>query len=576
VPRLRSSSLWAVALAAALSSLACRRPTAPEPPPPPTGDAVRLAVQVKPGVDLTADRARLLAELTATLGSDATIERLFPAAPEPDPEGLRRMFVVRAPHGRPPGETDWDVAYRVALLPTIERAEPDTVDTLEDTANPEAMASCQAPDADAPTDTAWSLRAVRAPQAWQTGARGTGVLVCHPDTGWTAHADLDSTRIDLVHALDLLTSGGDAHDPLETGLLFNPGHGTATGSVISSGGGVDTVGATAPGRVTGVAPGATLVPIRAVRSVVQAFDSDLARAIQHSVNSGCSVVSMSLGGRWFFGLHAAIRDAVRRGVIVNAAAGNCVRFVVAPASYDESIAVAGVNVRDKPWRGSSRGRAVDISAPAEHVWVATQSAAPAGASGTSVAPGQGTSFAVAHVAGAAALWIEKRGAEARALYGDRTPLQNVFRHQLKATARRPANWDTDKFGAGILDIERLLTAALPPASTIQELQPPAASLQAPSESLRALERIFDVDRATLLDGLSAGFHVPRERLGDWLVRFGPELVQRAMKDPADFYRLFEGGGDANAFTAAAPVRAAASAALRQRSSRTFQQATTPP
>ena len=79
---------------------------------------------------------------------------------------------------------------------------------------------------------------------------------------------------------------------------------------------------------------------------------------------------MSLGGRAFFGLNAAIRRAVRNQLIVTAAAGNCVGFVVAPAAYDETIAVGGTNINDSPWKGTSRGQAVDVSAPAEQVWVA--------------------------------------------------------------------------------------------------------------------------------------------------------------------------------------------------------------
>ncbi|MGH8626854.1 MAG: S8 family serine peptidase [Gammaproteobacteria bacterium] len=45
----------------------------------------------------------------------------------------------------------------------------------------------------------------------------------------------------------------------------------------------------------------------------------------------CDVISISLGGPGFFGLKAAIDNAVRQGAIVVAAAGNCVRLVVAGA-----------------------------------------------------------------------------------------------------------------------------------------------------------------------------------------------------------------------------------------------------
>ena len=210
------------------------------------------------------------------------------------------------------------------------------------------------------------------------------------------HQDLDVSRLDLSSARNLLKSGTpDAQDPLDySGMLLNPGHGTATGSVI--------VSEERLGTITGVAPEARLIPIRTAKSVVQIFDSDLARAVRHAVNADCDVISMSLGGRAFFGLSAAIRNAKRNNLIVLAAAGNCVKFVVAPAAYDNCIAVAATDVEYRPWRGSSRGKAVVVSAPGQHVWAAHRKSTE-DESEILVRPGEGTSFAVAGTAGVAAL-----------------------------------------------------------------------------------------------------------------------------------------------------------------------------
>jgi hypothetical protein len=143
-------------------------------------------------------------------------------------------------------------------------------------------------------------------------------------------------------------------------------------------------------------------------------------------------------------------------VIVLAAAGNCVRLVVWPARYDECIAVAGTNSADRMWKGSCRGSAVDISAPAQNVLKANA------ARGGAVGQGQGTSFAVALTAGVAALWLAHHGradliAAARAR-GE--TLQDMFRRLVRATARRPAGWDTFQLGAGIADARALLEADL--------------------------------------------------------------------------------------------------------------------
>ena len=84
----------------------------------------------------------------------------------------------------------------------------------------------------------------------------------------------------------MLTGTSDPTDPLTGGA--NPGHGTGTASVMTSG---------PSGEVLGPAPAATLVPIRCVESMVLAFNGGIvARAIDHARTSGCHIVTMSLGG----------------------------------------------------------------------------------------------------------------------------------------------------------------------------------------------------------------------------------------------------------------------------------------
>ena len=88
-----------------------------------------------------------------------------------------------------------------------------------------------------------------------------------------------------------------------------------------------------------------------------------------------------------------------------AAAGNCVKELVWPARYEDCIAVGGSNFHDKPWRGSCRGIDVDISAPAENVFRAKTG----GFIPNEVSQGEGTSYAVALTAGAAACWLAHHG-----------------------------------------------------------------------------------------------------------------------------------------------------------------------
>ena len=189
---------------------------------------------------------------------------------------------------------------------------------------------------------------------------GKGIRIGHPDTGYTDHPNLGLAGLDLNLDRDVVDGDDDARDDLEQHPLWPlpfPGHGTATVER-------DRRPRPAGGRASPVwPPEARLVPIRATESVVQVFDSDVAKAVAHARLVGCHVISMSLGGKGFFGLKEEIQRAVDGGIIVMAAAGNFVRFVTAPASYDNCLAVAATGPNDSLWDGSSRGRAVDVSMP---------------------------------------------------------------------------------------------------------------------------------------------------------------------------------------------------------------------
>jgi len=396
-------------------------------------------------LDDPAARAQAIAGVLEPIG--ATIEPL---------STLERGVLVATFSDRTfagPNGAAFAAAHRFQEVFDLEAAEPDLpTDLFPDDIVPDEFieedaegfpAECWAP-AEASLPAAWAITSITAPEAWtfseanQRPARGTGTIVAQPDTGITAHAEL--ADISVVPGFDVLDNDADPTDPLDG---VNPGHGTATASVVVSG---------PAGTVTGSAPGASLMAIRAVESVFRITQVSVARAIDWAVDHGAHVITMSLGGIFSFTLERALRRAVNADVIVLAAAGNCIGSVVWPARFDECIAVAGVDIRDAKWRGSCSGAAVDISAPAENVWRAT---VPNGSG-----QGQGTSFAVALAAGTAALWLSHHG-RANLIGAARArgeTLQDMFRRMAGATARRPSGWDSSSMGAGIVDAHALLSA----------------------------------------------------------------------------------------------------------------------
>jgi subtilisin family serine protease len=448
------------------------------------------------------------------------LERLFGNA---RPAELRRWWVVS---GAVPSVPAYDlsrVAYDLATRLAREAdlvVEPDVPSTAFGPEFGPVPSTQPLPEAaggdrqDLPCSKAktWALDSVRAREAWalpveQGGrSRGEGIRIGHIDTGYSDHPELERAALDLTADYDIIDDDDDARDPLRRAffaVLDSPGHGTQTGSVIAG---------RERGKISGVAPLATLVPIRAIKSVVQVLDSDVARAVNKARERGCHIISMSLGGRGFIGLQEAIRAAVADGMIVMAAAGNKVTFVVAPASYPECLAVAATNCNSKPWPDSSRGAAVDISAPGESVWTARvvlETSPP----GFVESRSDGTSYAVATLAGVAALWLAHHGAQRiRRRYG-KGSVQGAFLALLRSHGRRvPPDWISNgwqrKYGVGIVDAVALLHAGLPdlPETAVPETVSEAA--QQPVPRLRAAlgELTDDQVRSAVGDllGIDAG------------------------------------------------------------------------
>jgi len=387
----------------------------------------------------------------------------------------------------------------------------------------DAFCWSQAP---APGDSQWSVKAVRAPEAWAISPKkGEGIIVAQPDTGVASHPDLDPNALRFDLATDIIGGDKDATDPLDP-TFANPGHGTATASVVIS---------RAAGRMVGSAPAASLVPIRCTTDVKIFDGTPVAAAILHAVKVKADIITMSLGGIYSRSIAAAVGVAVDAGLIVMAAAGNCVSFVVYPASDDRVIAVAGVDVNDKPWKGTSAGPSVTISAPAENVYVARRTPIDGGI-GT-VSGGQGTSFAVTTTAGVAALWIGHFGrAKIRAEAKRRgVSVQELFRTALTATARRPARWNSWLYGAGIVDGAALLRLSL-------------SKIPRSSDTPIAPESVPDAPPSTAVAQVFAEAQRPGNERIDW-ARFGAEASFLA----ADAWRRSDAGRAVLLESAARPI-----------------------
>ncbi len=428
----------------------------------------------------------------------------------------------------------WEATYRLRAQPGVGWAEPCFTVPLEAPARLRAKGrrASGGGGGPAPANPQWSVNMVKTREAWafstQTGnpAQGAGIVLGHPDTGCTTHSEVLSPRLLKQLGYDFWDSDSDPTDPMDSGVgctisadfLCFPGHGTGTSSVIFSD---DNAGAAK--FVVGIAPAAKLIPFRVAPTVVLWSMKRLAAAIRRATDSGCHVISISMGGPGANTLHEAVQYAAERGVIVCCAVGNQWPWVVWPAVYDECIAVAACNINEKPWSGSASGEAVDITAPGENVYRAyfnkKQKA--------DVGPGSGTSFAVATTAGVAALWLAHHGID-RLKSNSRVSAPNIpplfFSILTKYGYNKPAGWNTSSYGPGIIDAEKILKAPLPtaqPASARRRVK-----VLSPSEgNLGEFANLFpELSPAELRNRLASALGATHSTLPARLREVGDELL----------------------------------------------------
>lgn len=284
------------------------------------------------------------------------------------------------------------------------------------------------------------------------------------DTGYSSHPKIFKSY-DLAQDLDFISDDADAMDEMDGGLLRQPGHGTRTASLtlgikdtiiqLDGNQGILTDGSSVPL--------AALIPYRVSKSVILIQrGKEMVDAASHAIRNNADVMFMCMGSLPRDMFDVVAREAYEQGVIWVCAAGNQVRFVIAPACYPGTIAVAAMNPDDKHWDGSCRGEAVDISAPGEDCYVPGWDD-----DGKFIMSyGSGTSYATPHIASAAMLWKATNLENLSKEYEFKWQIVEAFRQCLMQSARPNPNLETDKFGAGVLDLDKLLKMKLPKANTL--------------------------------------------------------------------------------------------------------------
>lgn len=302
-------------------------------------------------------------------------------------------------------------------------------DNLVASAQPNYLYSLQQNETQQQTETEaaqYSLAKLQLPQAHQL-AKGDNVRVAVIDSA----IDLDSPELagSIAGSFDTLKSPHKAH-----------AHGTSIAGVIA-----------AHGQLTGVAPGAKILAVRAFDPEgdgAQGSTFNVLKGLDWAMQNKARIINMSFAGPADPVLHRALQAANKQGIVLIAAAGNAGAKSppLYPAANPEVIAVSATDVEDKLLEQSNRGQQIALAAPGKDILVAL----PDGG----VKVSSGTSYSAAEVSGVAALLIQRNQ--------NLTP--TALRRLLEKTAKDLGPKGRDSlFGYGLVNAFDALTTATAPA-----------------------------------------------------------------------------------------------------------------
>jgi hypothetical protein len=170
------------------------------------------------------------------------------------------------------------------------------------------------------------------------------------------------------------------------------------------------VAGTVAGRTVGIAPAATLIPVRILDCTGRTssgweFMDGMDWILAHHQKGKPAVLNMSIGAVASSLIDSVVADAVADGIVVVAAAGNSNTNAcsTSPARAASAITVGATSITDARASYSNYGSCLDLFAPGGDNGAGIKSAYSSGS--TAYAYLMGTSMATPHVAGVAARYL---------------------------------------------------------------------------------------------------------------------------------------------------------------------------
>lgn len=334
------------------------------------------------------------------------------------------------------------------------------------------------------SDVPWGIKYIRADKVWaaKDGSKGKGIVIAILDTGVSDKGNQFGDRL------------LDGKSFIGSSTKDDQGHGSHVAGTVA-------------GRTFGVAPEASIMPIKVINSDGFGYESDAIAGLTYAIENGASVVNISLGwpvdesrlDNWT----GALEAAVRADVIVVAAAGNnrnqsvpvkspgCLKQLITVGSIDEDGDLSSFSLFVEDTRFNEVAPNPNFCAPGENVM----------SIGGSMS---GTSMAAPHVAGTVALMLAANNETKASLSAVMDVLAKTV--QAKGSSK-------DKFGEGVIDALKAVGIDIQ-----EEVEPDKEKSDDKSEELyltvhrRQMEKLNQIE-SDLRDNLKWLRRSPRLRPG---------------------------------------------------------------
>jgi membrane-anchored mycosin MYCP len=289
----------------------------------------------------------------------------------------------------------------------------------------------------------WAQRQLDFERAW-TLSQGAGVKVAVLASG--VDANQPSLRGHVIKGADFLQAGDGRADCA--------GGGTQVAGVIAA-------QANQGVPFHGVAPGATILPVRVTDEPESTIPGKVAAGVNFAVSNGARIIVVPMAVYVPDpGLQQAVANAVAHDVLVVAGVGedagsNGLNRTPYPAGFPGVLGVAAIDETSAQAANSGMGAFVDMAAPGDAV-VTTQR-------GSGLVAAGGTGLAAGFVAGAAAL--------VRSRWPD-LAIEGVFKRLTAAATPAPGGLDNAHYGYGIVNpygavVDLMATAGPAPVAGFQ-------------------------------------------------------------------------------------------------------------